>query len=645
MTPQKAIINGIACVVDSGAPTVPITNLSEDGGDIVAYNAAVLKARTVISVKEPRFGAAGDDITDDTIAIGLADTEAAARGATVYFPEGTYKITASLAPSSSVEWVGAGWGKSIIKGASGWSAGQPLVLIDTKTRVIVKNLRFELPSNVLATTGVRINTSTDCHVIQCAFDAHLSWSVFIGVGSSGCGADRIISEGTCESHNVEINTSSYNYVTNSTLKSSTGNGVEIYHTGAATTTRGNRIIGNYIQGSGASGIATLGDVQSIISDNVIVGSVNLGIRSTVSETDAAVVPIGCTISGNSVINCGVSAGVPGIQVDSGIGTTITGNTIRGSGTQGLTVSAARTTISGNAVKESGTGGIYIGGGSHVVSSNIVLDNSTSGSGAADGISLASGAVNCVITNNQCSDTRAPKLQRYGILLQSGANNNIVLGNDLTNNLTGRYLDSGTGNMRLLAEDFGAAATPAYSFFGDPDTGMYRVNTNRLGFATNGTLSFEVLSDQRVSLHSDFVLDDGIRIDFNGKMRIYSPDANMYFRDNANSRMHATFVPGASNSAADTQLASKLTMGDGSNIVLGTSTGTVIGTATGQKIAFHNSTPVIQRASSAQAAVASTAATITTPYGYTTQAQADALVTLVNEIRAALVEKGIIKGSA
>ena len=48
---------------------------------------------------------------------------------------------------------------------------------------------------------------------------------------------------------------------------------------------------------------------------------------------------------------------------------------------------------------------------------------------------------------------------------------------------------------------------------------------------------------------------------------------------------------------------------------------------------------------AQAAVATTASTNTTPYGFTTAAQADAIVTLVNELRAALVAKGIIKGAA
>lgn len=74
-------------------------------------------------------------------------------------------------------------------------------------------------------------------------------------------------------------------------------------------------------------------------------------------------------------------------------------------------------------------------------------------------------------------------------------------------------------------------------------------------------------------------------------------------------------------------------------------GTVLGQSSTDKIAFHNATPAVMRSGAAQAAVATTGATNTTPYGFTTAAQADAIVTLLNEIRAALVEKGLIKGSA
>lgn len=82
-----------------------------------------------------------------------------------------------------------------------------------------------------------------------------------------------------------------------------------------------------------------------------------------------------------------------------------------------------------------------------------------------------------------------------------------------------------------------------------------------------------------------------------------------------------------------------------NIQTGRTNGTKISTEIDQKIGFHGATPTIQRSGSSQEAVATTGATQTTPYGYTTAAQANGIVTLLNEIRASLVEKGIIKGSA
>lgn len=76
----------------------------------------------------------------------------------------------------------------------------------------------------------------------------------------------------------------------------------------------------------------------------------------------------------------------------------------------------------------------------------------------------------------------------------------------------------------------------------------------------------------------------------------------------------------------------------------TVTGHTFGQDSADKISFYGATPVVQRSGAAQAAVATTAPTASSPYGYT-QAQATAIITLLNEIRAALVAAGLIKGSA
>jgi hypothetical protein len=71
-------------------------------------------------------------------------------------------------------------------------------------------------------------------------------------------------------------------------------------------------------------------------------------------------------------------------------------------------------------------------------------------------------------------------------------------------------------------------------------------------------------------------------------------------------------------------------------------GTVLGQSASDLIAFYNATPIAQRSGAAQAAVPSTAPTNASPFGFS-QAQAAAILTLLNEIRATLVALGLMKG--
>lgn len=82
---------------------------------------------------------------------------------------------------------------------------------------------------------------------------------------------------------------------------------------------------------------------------------------------------------------------------------------------------------------------------------------------------------------------------------------------------------------------------------------------------------------------------------------------------------------------------------GRNFVMDTTTGNQLGTATTQKIGVYGATPIAQRSGAAQAAVVTTGSALAS-YGYT-QAQADSIVTLLNELRAWAVAQGWIKGSA
>ncbi len=98
-------------------------------------------------------------------------------------------------------------------------------------------------------------------------------------------------------------------------------------------------------------------------------------------------------------------------------------------------------------------------------------------------------------------------------------------------------------------------------------------------------------------------------------------------------------------ASGLTLTGGITMPDAKDIAFNTTTGTKIGTGTTQKFAFWNATPVVRPSGAAQAAVATTAATNVAPYGYTTAAQADGVITLLNEVRNQLTTLGLWKGAA
>jgi len=73
---------------------------------------------------------------------------------------------------------------------------------------------------------------------------------------------------------------------------------------------------------------------------------------------------------------------------------------------------------------------------------------------------------------------------------------------------------------------------------------------------------------------------------------------------------------------------------------------MLGTAS-SRVGFFGAAASGQPASSNQGAVATTAAAsfTATQWGYSTSTQANAIVTLVNQLRAVLVTLGLIKGSA
>lgn len=76
-------------------------------------------------------------------------------------------------------------------------------------------------------------------------------------------------------------------------------------------------------------------------------------------------------------------------------------------------------------------------------------------------------------------------------------------------------------------------------------------------------------------------------------------------------------------------------------------GHTFGQSITDEISFYGATPVAQQSGAAQDAVGTTSAIKTTgsTWGFATGTQADAIVTLVNEMRQSLIDLGLISGAA
>lgn len=265
--------------------------------------------RSKFDVKSPRFGAVGNGVADDTAAINLAIAAANVAGGTVYFPAGSYKVTAPLTELVGGVSLEGACDYTITTGARIYSyltGPEPLIhlgdygSINVATRTGVKNLTLIQVSDTAATfgTGGSFNRTTfqkEAHAAIEATGAGL-WRV------EGCSIIGfpigIVMDGAEHAH---VYNCSFNIDGGGTgYSEGTTRGVGIWLTIGATRDRGNtypdatnaNTIRHCLFSGGEMGIWAEGGIQNSIvdcgfnygTDGIVIGAVtNLSISDVYYE--------------------------------------------------------------------------------------------------------------------------------------------------------------------------------------------------------------------------------------------------------------------------------------------------------------------------------------------------------------------------
>ena len=366
----------------------------------------LLSAGGTFNVKT--YGATGDGVADDTAEIQAAiDAVEAAGGGVLYFPKGTYKVTAELTVTQPMMVVGAGRRSSVVYATTlGASRG---VFKVTANNVSFRDLTIRGPS-------VATYVSDECGI----------WFY----GTSGTPITDGVVEG-CEVYDV----GSY--------------GVLFEYANRC------RAVRNYIHDVGYGGLGNLSSADWVAAENII-ATITPGTSSNAyglfvsKRLTGDTTPTRGTMSKNVVKDVAIWEG---IDTHGATFYTINDNVVTGCkigiqvGPDSFGNVPHFSVINGNAIDNGGltttqVRGISIGGdGSTNVRGVVCSGNTIDTMGGADGASQTTGAIlvqytlGCVVTNNHIYNA-----EQNGIIFDGGGNTGIVCSNNAIHGVTLR-----TGN--------------------------------------------------------------------------------------------------------------------------------------------------------------------------------------------------------
>lgn len=231
----------------------------------------------VVNVKDPTYGAVGDDSADDTAAIQTA-IDAAGAGGCLVFPEGIYRCVGLTASANAQRWIG--YGQVILK-----KNGNGAILTHSGNDFTAENIQWRGESATPAYTGHNLVLNGDNpKLVMCgsryAYDRAL---LATGNHVQIIGTNDIYQTATGAGYDIEIGISGtatlYHQVYGVYTSQATG-GIKLIDVGSHVITASQ--FGKYwvdsgtspagVNGGMATGCRILGAVQIDISNSILVGN-------------------------------------------------------------------------------------------------------------------------------------------------------------------------------------------------------------------------------------------------------------------------------------------------------------------------------------------------------------------------------------
>jgi len=396
------------------------------------------RLRQTLSVKD--FGATGDGSTDDTTAIQNALN--AGSGRSVYFPAGTYRVSATLVMKTKTTLLGDGINKSILKLTSGASASSPLLRNDVQTGTVDVYYDTDLEFYGLTFDGNNNSTRT----VEL-----LSISKVQNVTFTGCAVQNNTFIGLAVAASKNVVVSQSYFTNNGRPRPSTTSGPAFW---TATSVQGTpydvRVENNYFYNNNWSA-AYFMPTRGSFSNNNCVGNG----ESTIfcNDTGSYLRIEGNAITGatrSNISASGVECGAPY--------TVITGNTIDSCGADGIALSDVQNvTISDNQIFNNGQEPGYF-----PYANGITIIGTTSSPAQPDHIQ---------IHGNRIGDRQGTKTQYAAIGFGgsgSACTNVAIYNNDFTEQKTATYYNLtsarfGTGCYTVNNYDKDGALLPPFRY--------------------------------------------------------------------------------------------------------------------------------------------------------------------------------------